>query len=395
MTGRILKAVLAAALAVSITIGAPLAAPAQAVTVTVTGPEETVYDYNTMRCDDFDIADGLAVAFHDASGRVQMISASSETRRMIGPDLNHLTRDCNPIFVSHHDPDPAHYDDVHWFGGTYTENGQDIYVLVHNEYHGFEHPGACQIGVVRKCHQGGITFAVSHDGGETYTTPAPPDNLVATIGPRYTNDFGRIGLYSPTAPIKKGNYWYSFTIIQQPNPQDTGVCAMRSPDITDPKSWRGWDGTSYSVRFRNPFYENTSPAVTHRCEPISRENILQIERSATFNTALGKYVMTGNSVKYDPSLSRYVYGFYLTTSDDLLHWSMRELLMEVPTVTTHVCGGPDPVAYPSLLDPTSTDRNFRTTGANPYLYYVRIHYDEFCQQTLDRDLVRIPIHIAP
>jgi hypothetical protein len=378
------------------TVAAALfAGPSWAVTVTVTGPEEMVYDWDTMRCDDLDIADGVAQAFRDSSNRVQLITASGESRRMVGPDLNNLTRDCNTVFSSDHDPDPGHFDDVHWLAGIYTENGQDIYALVHNEYHGFEHPGACQSGVVRKCHQAGTTFAVSHDAGATYTAPSPPDNLIATLGPRYSNDFGRIGLYGPTGPIKKGSFYYSFTIIQQPDPQDTGVCAMRTPDISDPKAWRGWDGSSYSLRFRNPFYENIKPATTHTCEPISRDNILQIQRSVTFNTALGKYFMTGNSIKYDPSQSRYVYGFYFTTSDDLLHWSMRQLVMEVPTVMTHVCGGPDPVAYPAIIDPSSTDRNFRVSGGNTYLYYVRIHYNALCQQTLDRDLVRIPIQISP
>jgi hypothetical protein len=105
--------------------------------------------------------------------------------------------------------------------------------------------------------------------------------------------------------------------------------------------------------------------------------------------------MVGNSVLYDPSLSRYVYGFYFTTSADLVHWSMRQLVMEAPTATIHQCGGPDAVAYPAILDPASTDRNFRTTGATPYLYYVRIHYDELCQQTLDRDLLRVPLQFSP
>src|SRR3954449_1957824 len=183
MRGRILRTILAGIAAATIAAGV-FAAPAPAVTVTVTGPEQTVYDWTTMRCDDFDIADGVAEAFRDATNRVQLISASGESRRMVGPDLNNLTRDCNTVFSSNHDPNPGHYDDVHWLAGTYTENGQDVYALVHNEYHGFEHPGACQTGVVRKCHQAGTTFAVSHDAGTTYTAPAPPDNLVATLGPR-------------------------------------------------------------------------------------------------------------------------------------------------------------------------------------------------------------------
>jgi hypothetical protein len=43
-----------------------------------------------------------------------------------------------------------------------------------------------------------------------------------------------------------------------------------------------------------------------------------------------------------------------------------------------------------VLDPQSKSRNFETTGRRPYLYFTRFHYSA-CQQTLDRDLVRVPI----
>jgi hypothetical protein len=393
MTGRILRTFLAATALFA--IAGFSAASAMAVSITTTGPEQTVYDWTTQRCDDTDIPDAPAVAFRDSTNRVQLISASFDTRRMVGPDLDHLTRDCTNLFPSQYDPNPAHFNDWHWLGAPYTENGQDIYVLVHNEYHGWTHPGACQTGSVRRCHFTGITYAVSHDNGDTYQAPAPPDNLVAAAPPRYTSDFGRNGLYGADAPVKLGNYYYSFMIIQTPDPQDTGVCAMRTKDISDPTSWRGWDGTSFSMRFRNPFYENANPVTTHRCEPISRENILQIQRSVTYNTAINKFIVVGNSVLYDPAQSRYVYGFYFSTSDDLVHWSMRQLLMEVVTVTQHVCGGPDPILYPSFIDPNSTDRNFRVSDGDLYLYYIRLHYDELCNQSLDRDVLRIPIHVSP
>jgi hypothetical protein len=56
-------------------------------------------------------------------------------------------------------------------------------------------------------------------------------------------------------------------------------------------------------------------------------------------------------------------------------------------------GDRDPVYYPSVLDPTSKSRNFETTGRRPYLYFTRFHYRS-CNQTLDRDLVRLPIKFS-
>ena len=69
------------------------------------------------------------------------------------------------------------------------------------------------------------------------------------------------------------------------------------------------------------------------------------------------------------------------------------LLIEKKTVFDYSCGGPDPIAYPSVIDHASQSRNFETTGARAYLYNSVAHYTN-CQQTLDRDLVRVPISIS-
>jgi hypothetical protein len=54
---------------------------------------------------------------------------------------------------------------------------------------------------------------------------------------------------------------------------------------------------------------------------------------------------------------------------------------------------PDPVHNPSVLDPTSTSRNFETIGKTAYLYYTQFHTQN-CQQGPDRDLVRVPITVS-
>ncbi len=86
-------------------------------------------------------------------------------------------------------------------------------------------------------------------------------------------------------------------------------------------------------------------------------------------------------------------GIYYSLSDDLIHWTPRKLIMEVETRNTYKCGDPDPLAYPSIIDPDSSSRNFETTGKQVYLYFTRSNY-ESCQETLNRDLVRIPIEFS-
>jgi hypothetical protein len=396
MSAGIRRALLSAAAAVTVAVGA-FCGTAQAVSVTFTGPEEYVWQWQTVHCSAGDIPDGPAQAFRDATGRIQIISGHPTNARMIGPDFNNLTRDCTPTFASVGDPAPAHYNYMQWINGTYTENGQDVYALLHNEWHGWEIPGACPAGPgKRRCGVGAVTFAVSHDGGNSYVQPAPPDNFVATVPPRPTVDDLRTGLFAPSGPVKKGSYYYSIVLLGAANPaQDVGACMMRTKDIADPSGWRGWDGASFSVRFQNPYYENVSPQRTHSCEPVDYDNVQSMSRSLTYNTALGKYILTGNAIKFDPVQSRNVYGFYFSTSDDLVHWSMRQLLFESPSLTSHECGGPDATAYPSLIDHSALDRNFRVTDASVYLYFTRLHYSAACTLTSDRDLMRVPIQFSP
>src|SRR5690348_14178351 len=123
-----------------------LCGPAQAVSVTFTGPEEMVYDYTTMRCSDTDLPDGPTQAVRDSNNRIELMYANDGTRRMLGPDFNHLTHECLQRFPLVYDPNPGHYNYIHLIFGTYTENGRDIYAMVHNEWHGWEIPGACPAG---------------------------------------------------------------------------------------------------------------------------------------------------------------------------------------------------------------------------------------------------------
>ena len=107
----------------------------------VTGPEETVFDWSEVHCvhplGPQNIPDAPTHAFRDASGRVQLIIAHDVNYRMIGPDLNTLEMDCNaPVMLSTFDPDPGMFSDGEWINSVYTEDGQTIYALVHNEYRG-------------------------------------------------------------------------------------------------------------------------------------------------------------------------------------------------------------------------------------------------------------------
>ena len=85
-------------------------------------------------------------------------------------------------------------------------------------------------------------------------------------------------------------------------------------------------------------------------------------------------------------------GFYYSVSTDLIHWSEGRLFLPLSTPWSATCGE-DRFVYPSLVDVRSPSRNFDVVGADPYLYFVRQHFDG-CQGTMQRDLVRMKLRLV-
>jgi hypothetical protein len=366
----------------------------EAESVEITGSEEIVFDWSEDACEPADIPDTPARAFKDAKGRVQLIASHYVNRRMIGPDLDHVAHDCSVIMSSHHDPDPARFDDREWIHSTYTPDGKTVFALVHDEYQGHTHPGQCPSGEYFSCWYNAVTLAVSTDGGTSFHHTPPSPHLVASIPYRYAPGSGPVGLFQPSNIIRNpaDGYFYVLLRAQRYQAQRQGTCVMRTTDLTNPRSWRAWDGIGFNVRFIDPYLEPNERPQDHICQPVSYNQIQLMVESLTFNTYLDSFLLVGTAVETKPG-GETTSGIYYSTSDDLIHWTPRRLIREVESRSTYECGKSDPVAYPSVLDPESTSRNFETTGRRAYLYFTRYNH-KACRETLDRDLIRVPIEFS-
>jgi hypothetical protein len=357
--------------------------------VAIVGAEQTVFDWSRDACEPRDIPDAPARAFRDSSGRVQLIASHYVNRREIGPDLDRLTHRCEVIMRSDFDPQPQDYDDREWIASTYTRDGSTVYALVHEEYQGYNHPGECASGELLKCWYNAITFARSDDAGRTYRQVAAPAKLVATAPYRYEPDAGSYGLFTPSNIVRRSDgHYYFLARVGERDAQPYGACLLRTRDVADPGSWRGWDGVAFSVRFIDPYRQGGDPA-NHTCAPVARDQIDRMSMSLTWNTYLDRYLLVGEAAGPSPG----EIGIYYSTSADLVHWSGRSLLRAVEAPWTFECGDRQPVTNPSVLDPASRSRNFETTGRRPWLYFTRFHYSG-CELTLDRDLARIRLELS-
>ena len=100
------------------------------------GPEEMVYDWTVGRCSSEMHPDLPAQAFRSADGTVNLVLSSPTNHRLVGPDLDSLVPDCTPIRFSAEDADPGAYRFREWIGALYTDDGETIHAVIHNEFHG-------------------------------------------------------------------------------------------------------------------------------------------------------------------------------------------------------------------------------------------------------------------
>jgi hypothetical protein len=373
-------------------IGACLVCGAAAKTLTAafTGPPQAVFDTQTQACEPADIPDISAQAFSDQNNMVHLFATNSVARAMVGPNLNQLTRRCTIVYNSPHDPNPADFQQYSWPAGFFTADGRNVAALMHTEFHGLQVPGMCASTSRTRaldCWWNVITFAVSHDGGNSFAQPKPPANLVASLPYQFAKgtEHGPAGYLSPTGIVRLGSYYYAMINDWHRQDQKYGACLIRTADPFNPQSWRAWDGSGFNVEFIDPYVVTDANPAQHVCQPVAPT--LGTVDSLSYLQASGVFVATQmvHDARFGPQ------GVYLNISADLIHWSPSVRLVDTAALVAGERPGKWDYNYLSILDPASTDRDFVTITSAPYLYYVR---SDMVHPPLTRTLMRRQIRLT-
>ncbi len=343
------------------------------------GNEELVFDWSTQHCEELDIPDIPAHAFRDAEGVVNLISSHITTRRLIGNSLNSVARDpvsgCEPVMTSTRNISYSDYRYNEWLSSTYTLDGQTIVGLIHNEWYGnLIHSPGC-IGD-QDCWVNAITMVTSSDRGAHYSHPTSYKVLVPPVNWSTSYPIPTIyGNFTPSNIFQMGNYYYTMfqsEIVPNTPDSDSGACLMRTNTLMDSLAWEVWTLSGW----------NTSETAV--CKVIDRPNIEKMHESITYNTYLGAYVLVGYKFHHGPENNQI--GVFYSLSSDLFNWTESTKVFDDDIDGDNI---PDSqYAYPSLLDPEDTTRNFENTGQEAYIYFVRFNGG------LDRDLLRQKIRFC-
>lgn len=356
------------------------------------GPEETVFQWGTDRCEDLDLPDVPAHVVRLADGTLVLIDGDAPNYyASFGADFSSLQHSCvQPALVSGDNWYPETYDNWEWLHSIYRV-GDTIHALIHNEYHdpiasncspGYTGPG-------NPCWYNSITYAFSTDGGRTFTHATPPAHVVAPPWQKWdaAGPPPPYGYFNPSN-IVQGQDGFYYSIMPAIDRSGNGAtCIMRTQTLDDPTSWRAWDGTGFDLQMASP-YTGPAPASCASIGGFSGQPTL------TYNTYLQKYMMLGESAVGGPT--EVVGGFFYALSADLINWTPPRFIR---TAYIPWCcfdwSRTDAIAavYPSIIDHGDTTVNFEKPGQAPYLYYTRPN-DYPGRRDLDRDLVRVPMTIT-
>jgi hypothetical protein len=352
--------------------------------IAVTGPPVVVFDHARDACEAWDIPDAPARAVRTSDHQVLMFATHFRNRVLHGPDLNHVRPNCQVVFAGAEADDPAAFDDRGWLAAPYTEDGVSIYSVVHDEFQGHRRPALCPSGHYMDCWYNTLTSAVSHDSGAHFVRVP---GLVAALPYRYDEVRGEHrGYFNPSniVPIDGHHAMMMFTTAAFA--QLPGNCLLRTDQVENPGAWRGWDGAGFTIRFIDPYREHDD-ARAHVCAPVGSGRLRWPVTSLVRHRPSGRFIATMENASADG-------GVFVATSADLVTWSEPARILFVTGEAAWHCGEPAPIAYPSILDPASTDFSFATVGARPVLFLTRFNAHG-CDLGPDRDLVRLDLAISP
>jgi hypothetical protein len=370
----------------------------------VSGSPQKVFQWATARCADTMIPDAPARAFRPSPGKVELFATSSENWSLVGPSLDKLKPQCKSAFIGGEKPQEDAFDDRAWIEAVYKIDSSSVIAVISDEWDAYRHPR--NMGVAQKncntaqyqryCMFYSINYALSSDNGASfsYKSPGrghviiePPVSPEAMVASAQNKKLGPWGFQTISNIVKKDDFYYMFSYTAGGFDQKGGNCLLRTSNLVDPQSWRAWDGSAFSIAMTHTEKPGT---VSQPCSPVSPSVLSWDLRSVVWSTRWKTFVGVMLAASVDAS-GRRISGLYYTFSNDLIHWTPKELLTEAASTLDGSCR--PPIHYPSLLDPESASENFETTADTMYVYYTEFNLTG-CKISLNRDLVRIPVKLT-
>jgi hypothetical protein len=314
-------------------------------------------------------------------GTVRLFASSSGNYAWSGKSVDELERDCRSSFRGKLDDDPSKFDDRGWISSVWTQDGKTVSALVHNEFHGHRRPVLCPSAKYIDCWYNSIVTAQSSDGGQTFVRDDSPGMRIA---PRARfRPGGQAGYFSPSNVVAKDGRHFFFAYAARDGDQQLGNCLWRLPLSGAEQRLAYWSGSGFEDVWGSPYLDvvRSPPCRIIPRLPAPVASVVRHEPSGRFIAILA----TANGKQGS--------GIYTSESSDLNRWSEPRRLIDAPVRSNFFCGGPQPLLYPSLIDPRSEDQNFGSIGNDVYLF-VATYDGTTCNLLHNLNLVRYRVKMT-
>lgn len=278
-------------------------------------------------CDDDNI-DSMPRVWFDATAGVyrqlhNVATIQGPSRPQVGASLETLRHTCKPYAKMQLGTDFTvlnHFNDHVWVEAPYVLNDTHVYAITHVDSYVYNMTINPPKKALLHSSYSSLTLQKSTDGGASFAQALPAPLHVVGTSPydNRDNQLGRgLGLGMPSSILRdpKSDYLYMMALANwgtnTTTAQAAGQCLLRTRDITDPASWRAWNGTGshFTVSV------NASPVIApvpdpdaHTCAVL---DLPLTHISPLWSSFYGKYLAFGET--------HAKWGFAL--SDDLTTWS--------------------------------------------------------------------------
>lgn len=268
-------------------------------------------------------------------------SVNGVSRAQVGASLDTLRHHCGaPYANSTYDKNISHFRNNEWIEAPAVVSAEAVYALAHVDSHDEEG---------RYLYTSTTLFS-SHDAGATFA-PArpPPGHLVATTPYDNTalalNATG-VGFGMPSSILwdPASSMYYVMLLSSWGHTvraQEGGLCLLRTADVTDPASWRAWDGKSFSASLTaTPLLNPVPDPDAHTCAPLRDASgaLLAMRHLSLLRSSFYDAFLLFGEAAGGGALNQSA-GWAFSLSTDLTHWSV-----------------PTQVATAGLIQPAGTAR---------------------------------------
>jgi hypothetical protein len=336
-------------------------ARASSVAVSLDRAPTIILDSRGGHCAARIVPDAPPRAMRDSIGQIRLLAADDSNRFLTGGSLLSLRHTCVVSLKGHGNADPDAFDDHAWIASIHTLDGARVQAIVHNEFHGHMHKGECSSKVYEKCWENALVHAYSQDGGKKFVRTPGQLGVIAALPEKYTGKQARqIGYFNPTNIVEKDGFVYAMAGLI-PAEGRSGICLMRAPRDWTPESWRGWDGSGFTVDLRG-----RAAGKAELCQPLETKNLFFGVGSLSVHRGTNLFIATMRFNRWDRPRNGEVPGVYISTSFNLVDWSIPVIVLADRDAAPKD-DAQQVEYYPALIDDKVHDRNFQTVGDSPLL----------------------------